>query len=95
MNVLWKSYFGLLKDYFGQRAVEDLSWATRLLADYFGECAVEGLSYSGTTLVSAVEKLSWATQRPLRECAIEELSWATGRTEVRSSKKPNNRQAYG
>ena len=25
----WKSYFGLLKDYFGQRAVEDLSWATR------------------------------------------------------------------
>ena len=29
VNVLWKSYFGLLKDYFGQRAVEDLSWATR------------------------------------------------------------------
>ena len=93
MNVLWKSYFGLLKDYFGQRAVEDLSWATqgllwrvwcgraKLLRDHFGECAVE--------------KLSWATQRPLRECAIEELSWATGRTEVRSSKKPNNRQAYG
>ena len=44
----------------------------KLLRDHFGECAVE--------------KLSWATQRPLRECAIEELSWATGRTEVRSSK---------
>ena len=27
-SVLWKGYFGLLRDYFGQCAVEELSWAT-------------------------------------------------------------------
>ena len=28
-SVLWKSYFGLLRDHFGQCAVEELLWATQ------------------------------------------------------------------
>ena len=46
-SVLWKSYyFGLLRDHFGECAVEESYFG--LLKDYFGECAVE--------------KLLWATQ---------------------------------
>ena len=58
-------YSGLLRDHFGQCAVEELSWATQ--------------GYSGTTLAS-VEELSWATQGywdHFGQCAVEELSWAT------------------
>ena len=28
-SVLWKSYFGLVRDHFGQCAVEELLWATK------------------------------------------------------------------
>ena len=44
MNVLWTSYFGLLKDHFGDFG---------LLRDHFGECAVEEL------LLQATQRSLW------------------------------------
>ena len=45
------SYSGLLRDHFGQCAVEGLLWATQgySLRDHFGQCAVEGLLWARAT----------------------------------------------
>ena len=29
MSALWKSYFGLVRDHFGESAVEELLWASQ------------------------------------------------------------------
>ena len=61
-SVLWKGYFGLLKNW--------------LLRDHSGECAVEGLFglLRGHFGQRGVEELLWATQGSL--WPVEELSWA-------------------
>ena len=107
-SALWKSYFGLLTDHFGQCAVEEL------LRHHSGEYAVEALlwatqgslwpvccgratlGYSGITLGSVLWKSYFGLLRDhFGQCAVEELSWATGRTEVRSSKNLTTPQSYG
>ena len=68
VGVLWKSYFGLLKGNFGERAVEKLLWATQ--GPLWGACcggatlvwATQGcgratLGYSGPALASVLVKL--------------------------------------
>ena len=52
VSVLWKSYFGLLRDHFGQCAVEGLYFG--LLRDHFG---VKELLWAA--------ELSWATKGSL------------------------------
>ena len=67
MNVLWTSYFGLLKDHFGDFG---------LLRDHFSECAVEELLWA--TLASVLWKSYFGLLRDHSgECAVEELLWAT------------------
>ena len=44
-SVLWKSEVALLRDHFGQCAVEELRYVA-LLWDHFGQCAVEERSFA-------------------------------------------------
>ena len=54
-SVLWKSYFGLLRDHFGQCAVKELSWATQ--GSLWPVCCERAtLGYSGITLASVLWK---------------------------------------
>ena len=67
--MLWKGYFGLLRDHFGQCALEGLLWATQ--GSLWPVCCGRAtLGYSGTTLGSVLWKgyfgrLLWATQGSL------------------------------
>ena len=76
--MLWKGYFGqlrdvccgratlgLLRDHFGQCAVEELLWTTH--------CGRATLGYSGITLASVL----WLPRDHSGECAVEGLLWAT------------------
>ena len=87
-SVLWKGYFGLLRDHFGQRAVEELLWATqgslwpvccgRPTLAHFGQCAVEEVLWAAQgSLWPVVEELLWLLRDHIGHCAVEELSWAT------------------
>ena len=61
VNVLWTSYFGLLKDHFGECAVEELLWPTQ--GPFWRVCCGKAtLSYSG---LAVEELLLWATQGSL------------------------------
>ena len=90
MSVLWKSYFGLLRDHFGQCAVEELSCATqgplwpvccgRAKLRYSGATLASVLwkSSAGTTLASVLWKSYFGLLRDhFGECAVEELLCAT------------------
>ena len=83
-SVLWKSSVGLLRDHFGQcaveevirdhfdqRAVEELSWATLC-------CGRGTLGFSGITLASVLWKRYFGLLRDhLGQRAVEEVLWAT------------------
>ena len=57
LSALWKSYFGLVRDHFGECAMEELLWASHLVRAHFGECAVEELFWAvGITLMSVLWK---------------------------------------
>ena len=76
-SVLWKSYFEILRDHFGQSAMEELSWATQgsLWPVWCGRTT---LGYSGITLASVLWKSYFGLLRDhFGQCAVEELSWAT------------------
>ena len=77
MSVLWKSYFGLLRDHFGQCAVEELSCATQ--GPLWPVCCGRAkLGYLGTTLASVLWKSYFGLLRDhFGECAVEELLLAT------------------
>ena len=93
MSVLWKSYFGLLRDHFGQCAVEELSCATqgplwpvccgRAKLRYSGPlwpvcCGRAKLGYLGTSLASVLWKSYFGLLRDhFGECGVEELLLAT------------------
>ena len=56
-SVLWKSYFGLLRDHFGESAAEELLWPTRDHIIYWRVCCGKAtLGYSGPTLASVLWK---------------------------------------
>ena len=94
--MLWKSYFGLVRDHFGECAMEKLLWVSQgplrrvccgrailVCRGHFGECAVEELLWVRDHFGEcAVEGLVWASQGPLRRVCCGR---ATGRTEVPSS----------
>ena len=77
MSVLWKSYFGLLRDHFGQCAVEELSCATQ--GPLWPVCCGRAkLGYLGTTLASVLWKSYFGLLRDhFGERAVEELLMAT------------------
>ena len=77
VNVLWKSYVALLRDHFGQCAVEELSCATQ--GSLWPVCCGRAkLRYSGITLASVLWKSYVALLRDhFGQCAVEELSCAT------------------
>ena len=55
MSALWKSYFGLVRDHFGECAVEELLWATQ--GSLWPVCCGRAkLGYSGITLASVLWK---------------------------------------
>ena len=63
-SVLWKSYFGLVRDHFGQCAVEELLWATQ--GSLWPVCCGRAkLGYSDHFGQCAVKELLWATQGSL------------------------------
>ena len=67
-SVLWKGYFGLLKDHFGQCALEGLLWTTQ--GSLWPVCCGRAtLGYSGITLASVL----WLPRDHSGECAVEEL----------------------
>ena len=76
-SVLWKSYVALLRDHFGQCAVEELSCATQ--GSLWPVCCGRAkLRYSGITLASVLWKSYVALLRDhFGQCAVEELSCAT------------------
>ena len=71
------SYFGLLRDHFGQCALEELLSATQ--GSLWPVCCGRAtLGYSGTTLGSVLWKSYFGLLRDHSgECAVEELLWAT------------------
>ena len=94
-SVLWKSSFQLLKNHFGQCAVEELLWASQgsLWPVYCGRAT---LRYLGITLAVCCGRATLGLVRDhFGQCAVEELSWANGRTEVQSSKNLTTPQSYG
>ena len=74
-SVLWERYFELLRDHFGQRAVEELSWATQ--GSLWGVCCGRAtLGYSGITLASVLWKSYFGLLRDHSgECAVKEVLW--------------------
>ena len=76
INVLWKSYVALLRDHFGQCAVEELSCATQ--GSLWPVCCGRAkLRYSGITLASVLWKSYVALLRDhFGQWAVEELSYA-------------------
>ena len=75
VNVLWKSYVALLRDLFGQCAVEELSCGGSL---WPACCGRAKLRFSGITLASVLWKSYVALLRDhFGQCAVEELSCAT------------------
>ena len=91
--MLWKSNFALLRDHFGQCAVEELLWATQ--GSLWPACCGRAtLVYSGMTLASvlwkrcfgllrdhfgqcAVKELFGLLRDHFGQCAVEGLLWAT------------------
>ena len=71
-SVLWKGYFGLLRDHFGQCAVEELLWATQ--GSLWGVCCGSTtLGYSGITLASLLWKIYFGLLRDhFGQCAVED-----------------------
>ena len=76
-SVLWKSYFGLLRDHFGECGVEELLLATQ--GPLWPVCCGRAkLRYSGTTLAGVLWGGWIALLRDhFGQCAMEDLSWAT------------------
>ena len=68
---LWKSYFGLVRDHFGQRAVEELLWATQGSL-WPVRCGRATLSYSGISLALLKRYFELLRDRS-GECAVEAL----------------------
>ena len=77
MSALWKSHFGLVRDHFGECAVEELFWTTQ--GSLWPVCCGRAkLGYSGITLASVLWKGYFGLVRDhFGECAVEELFWAT------------------
>ena len=72
--MLWKSYFGLLRDHFGECGVEELLLATQ--GPLWPVCCA--VRYSGTTLAGVLWGGWIALLRDhFGQCAMEDLSWAT------------------
>ena len=85
MSVLWKSYFGLLRDHFGQCAVEELSCATQ--GPLWPVCCGRAkLGYLGTTLASVLWKSYFGLLRDhFGECAVPLWPMCYGRAKLRYS----------
>ena len=104
-SVLWKSYFGLLKDHSGGCGRATLGYSGTTLASvlwkgYFGLLrATQGPRAVGPFWPVCCGRATMGYFGLLRDhfgqCAVEELSWATGRTEVQSSKNLTTPQSYG
>ena len=77
VSALWKSYFGLVRDHFGECAVEELLWASQGSL-WSVSCGGRAICYSGITLVGALWKSYFGLVRDhFGERAVEELLWAT------------------
>ena len=76
-SVLWKNYFGLVRDHFGECTVEELLLASQGSL-WWVRCGRATLGYSGITLVSVLWKsYFWRVRDHFGECAVEELLWAS------------------